>query len=182
MSRHDCPRPGRRRFLAAAAGVSAALGFTPIVVAMQSPRILAFAHTHTGEHLATTYWRDGAYVPEALVAINRLLRDFRTEEIHPVAPGLLDYLHQVQCLLDRDEVFEVISGFRSAATNDMLQRRTSGVATWSLHMEGRAIDVRMPGVATARLRDAALKLRMGGVGYYPSSGFVHLDTGRVRQW
>lgn len=182
MPIHDCPQPGRRRFLSAAGALCASVGFAPMAAALQSPRTLAFAHTHTGEHLAVTYWRDGGYAPDALAAINRLLRDFRTNEVHPVAPELLDYLFQVQCALDRTESFEVISGFRSAATNDMLQRRTSGVATWSLHMEGRAIDVRMPGISTARLREAALRLRLGGVGYYPSSGFVHLDTGRVRQW
>ena len=182
MPIHDCPQPGRRRFLSAVGALGASVGFAPMAAALQSPRKLAFAHTHTGEELAVTYWRDGTYAPEALVAINRLLRDFRTNEVHAVAPALLDYLYQVQCMLDREAPFEVISGFRSAATNDMLQRRTSGVATWSLHMEGRAIDVRVPGVPTARLREAALRLRLGGVGYYPSSGFVHLDTGRVRQW
>ena len=182
MPDRDCPQPGRRRFLSAAGALCASLGFASIASASQSRRTLAFAHTHTGERLAVTYWRDGGYASEALTAINRLLRDFRTNEVHPVAPGLLDYLYQVQYVLDREEPFEVISGFRSATTNDMLQRRTSGVATWSLHMEGRAIDVRIPGVTTARLREAALRLRLGGVGYYPSSGFVHLDTGRVRQW
>jgi uncharacterized protein YcbK (DUF882 family) len=145
-------------------------------------RELAFDHTHTNETLAVTYWRGGAYDRPALASINHLLRDFRTGQVHAIAPGLLDYLHAVRCVLGCDAPFEVISGFRSPATNEMLQRRSGGVATYSLHMEGRAIDVRVPGVPTSRLRDAAASLKLGGVGYYASSGFVHLDTGRFRQW
>jgi len=170
----------RRTFLrlAAAAGATCTLP----VLAAGAPRHLSFAHTHTGETLAITYWRDGRYDPIALKTIDHLLRDHRTGAVHAIEPRLLDYLHTVQCALECDAPFEVISGYRSPVTNDMLHRTTNGVATRSLHMDGRAIDVRLPGVRTARLRETAAALRLGGVGFYPDSGFVHLDTGRVRQW
>lgn len=171
----------RRTFLRLS-GLLCATATTRALAIAAPARDLAFAHTHTSETLAVTYWRGGAYDQPALASINRLLRDFRTGQIHAIAPALLDYLHAVRCALGCDAPFEVISGFRSPATNEMLQRRSGGVATYSLHMEGRAIDVRVPGVATARLRDAAASLGLGGVGYYASSGFVHLDTGRFRQW
>ncbi len=170
----------RRTFL----GVSAAAGVllvTPVWAA-SSPRTLSFAHTHTGEALTVTYWRDGHYVAEALAAVNHVLRDFRTGDLHLIDPALLDYLHDVQCTLGCDAPFGVISGYRSPATNEMLQHSSSGVATASLHLAGRAIDVRIPGIKTARLREMAAALRRGGVGYYPASDFVHLDTGRYRQW
>lgn len=153
-------------------------------VARSSPseaRLLSFYHTHTGERVAVTYFTEGSYVPAAIGEIEHLLRDFRTGEIHAIDVELLDTL----CLLgDRcaGGTFEVISGYRSATTNEQLQAATEGVATNSLHLRGRAVDVRLSGVDTARLRDAALKLARGGVGYYPQSDFVHLDTGQVRSW
>lgn len=170
----------RRSFL----GLAGAAGLMAMMPAMAAtaPRRLSFAHTHTGETLTVTYWRDGTYDRTALKTINRLLRDHRTGDVHTIAPALLDYLHQVQCALECEAPFEVISGFRSPVTNGMLHRTSSGVATHSLHMEGRAIDVRLPGIRTARLRETAATLRRGGVGYYPASRFVHLDTGRFRQW
>ncbi|MGD9602638.1 MAG: DUF882 domain-containing protein [Gammaproteobacteria bacterium] len=170
----------RRAFLqlAVAAGATYALPAS----AAAAPRHLSFAHTHTGESLALTYWRDGRYDPIALKTIDHLLRDHRTGDIHAIEPRLLDFLYTVQCTLDCDVPFEVISGYRSPVTNEMLHRSTSGVASRSLHMDGRAIDVRLPGIRTARLRETAAALRLGGVGFYPDSGFVHLDTGRVRQW
>jgi len=170
----------RRAFvkLIGAAGLAAALP----THAASAQRQLAFAHTHTGESANVIYWRDGAYDTAALRRVNALLRDFRTGEVHPIEPALLDFLHEVRCVLECDLPFEVISGYRSPSTNDMLRRSTSGVASGSLHLAGRAIDLRVPGISTARLRDTAAGLRRGGVGYYPTSGFVHLDTGRVRQW
>lgn len=176
----DCHR---RTFLraAAAVGIAAALPMRSALAA-RSPRALAFAHTHTGETLQVTYWRDGTYDRGALREVNHLLRDFRTGDVHAIEPALLDTLYEVRCALECDAPFEVISGYRSPVTNDMLHRSTGGVASYSLHMEGRAIDVRLPGIRTARLRETALALGRGGVGYYPASGFVHLDTGRVRQW
>jgi uncharacterized protein YcbK (DUF882 family) len=150
--------------------------------AIPATRSLSFTHTHTSETLNITYWRDGAYDHVGLSAVNHYLRDFRTGDVHAIAPGLLDYLHTVQCKLGCDAPFAVISGFRSWATNELLYRTTSGVAPHSLHLEGRAIDIRIPGVKTRHLREAAAGLQLGGVGYYPASDFVHLDTGRFRQW
>jgi uncharacterized protein YcbK (DUF882 family) len=145
-------------------------------------RSLAFAHLHTGESLSITYFRDGAYDPSALDRVNRLLRDFRTDEVFPIRPELLDQLHRVHSALGSDAPFQVISGFRSPATNEMLRRTTTGVVSGSLHTQGMAIDVRVSDTRTRRVRDVAAGLRLGGVGYYPSSDFVHLDIGRPRQW
>jgi uncharacterized protein YcbK (DUF882 family) len=149
--------------------------------AQPQSRALSFYHTHTDERLALTYFADGGYLPEAIGAIERLLRDFRTDEIHAIDVNLLDTLHALagQCT---GGTFEVISGYRSPATNAALQASTEGVASNSLHVTGRAVDVRMSGFDTPRLRDAALALARGGVGYYPQSDFIHLDTGRVRSW
>ena len=145
-------------------------------------RSLYFRHVHTGESLAITYWSGDAYRQEALRRIDHLLRDFRTDEVHPVDPGLLDILHEVATRAGHDPAFEVISGYRSPATNSMLCNQSTGVARKSLHVQGRAIDVRLDGVASERLRDIALDMKKGGVGYYRKSDFVHLDTGRFRTW
>ena len=144
-------------------------------------RSLAFHHTHTDEQLSVTYFADGHYVVDSLFRIDHLLRDFRTGEIYPIDADLLDTLHILRSACGGG-TFEVISAYRSAATNAMLQARGDGVATNSLHLQGRAIDVRLTGCDTARLREAAIALARGGVGYYPVSDFVHLDTGRVRVW
>ena len=144
-------------------------------------RSLAFYHTHTAEQLTVTYFADGVYVPESLAQIDRLLRDFRTGEVHSIDVGLLDTLHALTGVC-AGGTFEVISGYRSAATNALLQKSGAGVAANSLHLQGCAIDVRLTGCETASLRAAALALARGGVGYYPASDFVHLDTGRVRSW
>jgi uncharacterized protein YcbK (DUF882 family) len=144
--------------------------------------VLAFEHTHTGEKLALTYAYGDSYVPQALVAINRLLRDFRSGETRAIDPGLLDQLHALASVLAAKASFPVISAYRSPATNRMLRQHGGGVASQSLHLDGRAIDIRLADVPLADLRDAALSLRAGGVGYYPASAFVHIDTGRVRRW
>jgi len=145
-------------------------------------RRLQLLNLHTGEKANLAYWVEGVYVPESLDEINRILRDHRTNEVATIDPSLLDLLHQVNSAVDASGKFEVISGYRSPASNKMLQANSSGVAKHSLHMEGKAIDVRVPGVSLANLRSAALKLQGGGVGYYPGSNFVHLDVGRVRAW
>jgi uncharacterized protein YcbK (DUF882 family) len=145
-------------------------------------RTLSFVHTHTGEKLVTTYSQRGCYLPECLAQVNHFLRDFRTGETHPIDPGLLDTLFDLQAHTDRDAAFEVISGYRSPATNSRLRSKSDGVAAHSLHMEGRAIDIRLTGFPTRKLRDLALSLQRGGVGYYASSDFVHVDTGRIRFW
>lgn len=148
-----------------------------------APRALALAHTHTHEDIDLVYAIGPRYEPTALQALDHFLRDHYSGEVGRIDPRLHDLLHAVRTVLQAREPFHVISGYRSPATNDRLQRtRGGGVATRSLHMDGRAIDVRLPGVPLADLRDAALSLKGGGVGYYPQERFVHLDTGRVRRW
>lgn len=147
-----------------------------------SHRTLAFVQTHTGEKGRFTYWEDGEYVPEALLEISWLLRDHRTGDMKLIDRNLLDQLTMLQYLTDSTRHFDVISGYRSPETNDMLFRSTDGVEEDSFHMYGRAIDVRLPDVQLAHLHKAATALQAGGVGYYPSSTFLHLDTGPVRNW
>ena len=145
-------------------------------------RGLSFVHTHVNESLSIDYFSNGAYVPAALAQLNHLLRDFRTGEVHPIDPPLLDILCDLRALADGAGPFEIISGYRSPRTNGQLRNRSTGVAEHSLHMEGKAIDVRIRSFDTRKLRDLALSLRRGGVGYYASSDFVHIDTGRIRSW
>lgn len=144
---------------------------------------LRLFNTHTGERVDVVYRKGAAYDEEALGKLETCLRDFRTGDLHPLDPRLFDLLSSLAGALGRpDGEFHVISGFRSPKTNEMLRSTRSGVASHSLHMEGQAIDVRMPGVATGKIRDVALGMARGGVGYYASSDFVHVDTGRVRRW
>lgn len=145
-------------------------------------RSLELLGTHTGERLAVEYFAAGEYRDEALEALGRLLRDHRTGETAAIDRRLFDLLHELAARAGREPRFEVISGYRSAQTNAMLNARSAGVSTRSLHMEGRAVDVRLVGFATARLRDLALAAATGGVGYYRAEDFVHLDTGRIRSW
>jgi uncharacterized protein YcbK (DUF882 family) len=175
-------QPSRRRFLQRAGAVLVLLPFGAVWAGTPVRRTLSFVHTHTGEQLSTVYFEDGVYRAAELGRINQLLRDFRTGDVHPIDTGVLDILADLRLLADRDEPYEVISGYRSAQTNDALRRNSSGVAEHSLHLQGRAIDVRLPGVPTHRLRELALAMGRGGVGYYAQSDFVHLDNGRVRYW
>ncbi len=152
----------------------------------QSPdkiqKSLAFYNLHTEEHLSVIYCIDGQYQSDALQAIEHIFRDHRTGDTHVVDPELLDILHTLHSLLGASEPFQIISAYRSTKTNAMLAKRSAGVANKSLHMHGMAIDVRLPGLDLAKVRDMALSMKMGGVGYYPKSNFIHLDTGRVRSW
>lgn len=169
--------------LALALGSAAALGRAGVAWARESEcRSLAFVHTHTGETLSCVYFNGGSYEPAVLERVNHFLRDFRTGEVHPVDPGVLDILYDLRVCADRAGPFHVISGYRSPTTNAALRHRSYGVASHSLHMQGRAIDVRLQGFPTRKLREIALGMSRGGVGYYPASDFVHLDTGRVRFW
>ena len=180
--------PARRHFLHHTARLAAAVALpalaTPAVLAsIPDARELALVHTHTHEKIDLVYANGERYLPAALGGLNRFLRDHYTGDIGVIDPQVFDLLHRVQQMLGSKGSFEVISGYRCPATNNHLrQTRSGGVATKSLHMEGRAIDVRLPGVPLADLHQAALSLRAGGVGFYPRDQFVHIDTGRVRNW
>lgn len=179
----DLHLPCRRRFLAYSSGVAASL-ILPGAFAHTTPRerTLSFQNLHTGEKLSTVYWAEGDYITDSLKDIERILRDHRTGDKHPIDPHLLDILTAVQHKTETNKPFQIISGYRSPKTNNMLNSTSSGVAKRSLHMLGKAIDIRIPGYDLHQLRRAALSLKAGGVGYYAKSNFVHLDTGRVRHW
>jgi len=148
-----------------------------------SPFRLHFFHTHTGERLNIVY-RDGSgYDPESLTQLNHYLRDHRTGEVHEYDPRVFDLLHDLTAALGNPDLeIDVVCGYRTPWSNEFLRSHGHGVASHSLHMQAMAIDIRMPGIPTSRLRDAALALHRGGVGYYAASDFVHVDVGRVRSW
>ena len=177
-------RSSRRRFLsyAAVAGCGLLAPGRMARATVRPERELRFLNLHTGEQLRRVYWQEGRYLPEALAEIDYLLRDFRTGEIKPIDTRLLDLLTEVNAELGNHEPLHVISGYRSPETNAMLAARSGGVARNSYHLKGMAIDVRLPGCALKRLRAVGVHLQRGGVGYYPKSDFVHLDTGPVRAW
>lgn len=174
----------RRRLLHLGLGASAGLLLGPgrARAARIGGRSLRLEHLHTGERLNATYWENGRYLPDALGEINHLLRDFRTGATARIDPRLLDILYGLGRRLGCTPDFAVIGGYRSPHTNEMLRSRSGGVAKNSYHMKGQAIDLRLNGCRLADLRRAALALRAGGVGYYPGSNFVHVDTGPVRSW
>jgi uncharacterized protein YcbK (DUF882 family) len=175
----------RRTFLQGLAVAGATLA-APAVMARAvegAERRLSLHNLHTGERLNATYWVDGIYLEDELAAINRLLRDHRSGEASPIDRKLLNRLYGLQQQLGNNGTYQVISGYRSPTTNAKLQKVSNGgVAKRSLHMQGRAIDIRLPGVELKHLRQAALNQKAGGVGYYERSNFVHLDTGRTRFW
>jgi uncharacterized protein YcbK (DUF882 family) len=179
----------RRRVLTAGgalAGASAAsLLIAPAFGRGEEPgdaRQITLKNLHEPESLTVVYRQGGRYVPEALEKVQVILRDYRTGDQHAIDPPLLDYLYDVAHAAGVEPAFSVISGYRSPKTNAMLHERSSEVSSHSLHMEGRAIDVRLAGVDCAALADKALGMKRGGVGYYRQSDFVHLDTGRFRTW
>jgi uncharacterized protein YcbK (DUF882 family) len=145
-------------------------------------RELGFLNLHTGERLRAAYWENGAYLGDALSAINHVLRDHRTNALHAIDTRLLDTLHALGSQLGNTRAFEVISGYRSPASNEMLRSGGHGVVKQSMHLFGKAIDVRLPGTGLSRLHAAACNLRAGGVGLYRDLDFIHVDTGRVRYW
>ena len=174
----------RRGFLRGLAGLSVAAvgGPARLLADTWSDRVLSFAHTHTGERLTVPYFADGDYLAEGLARLEHLLRDHRSGEEHPIDPRLFDLLNDLRLATGTREPFRVISGYSSPKTHAKLRSAGRGVAKRSLHMDGRAIDVRLADVKSSVLRDTALELRRGGVGYYRHSDFVHVDTGRVRTW
>lgn len=186
-SRTTPPSISRRRFLAFAAWGAAAALVPGVAAASRRPlpqvRRLSFHNLHTEERLTAVYWEQGEYLPDALAAIDGILRDHRTGEVRQMSPALLDLVHELGARLAAAGPVEVISGYRSPATNTLLRGADpDGVAEGSLHLTGEAVDLRFEGRSLRSVRDAALALRGGGVGYYPRSGFVHLDIGRLRRW
>lgn len=143
---------------------------------------LSFRNLHTGESFSGVYRVGNKYLPEAFTQINHVLRDFRTGEEYPIDPRTMDIVYMIQNKIGRKAPMEILSGYRSPKTNKMLRNASGGVAKNSLHMTGQAIDLRMSDYSTSRIRDIATNLRAGGVGYYPRSDFVHIDTGKVRHW
>lgn len=139
-------------------------------------------NVHTGEKLEAVYWENGAYVPDAVSALDKVLRDYRNDEVHPIDRGLYDLLDQIARKTESKSPFQVISGYRSPSTNRLLSERSGEVAKKSLHMDGKAMDIFLEDVALKHVRAAALDLGVGGVGYYPTSNFVHVDVGPVRKW
>lgn len=196
---HPHPAHGvtRRRFLGGLVALAGAIALPPLRAAAtpgvglpapgvaasgRGERVLSLVHTHTGERLALAYWGDGAYLPEGLERLDAFLRDHRSGERHAIDPALLDQLHHLSQATGARAPFQVISAYRSERTNDALRSAGGGQARHSLHVQGRAIDVRLADVRSVVLRDAALEAARGGVGFYPGQDFVHVDTGPVRRW
>ena len=181
------PAPSRRHVLRqglrlAVAGSALPLAM-PALAARADARSLSLSHTHTGERMSLVYAVGDDYLPESLSRLNRFLRDHYSGEVGQIDPQLFDLLHRVKQTLGGEPSFQVISGYRCPATNSRLRSsRGGGVAQRSLHMDGKAIDIRVADLPLAELRDAALSLRSGGVGFYAREQFVHIDTGRVRSW
>ena len=184
----------RRSFLAIGAAAVGGL-FVPALVApaaeaanfksgviAKGARRVSFRNTHTGESFSGIYRVGDKYLPEAFDQINVVMRDFRTNQVYPMDPRVIDIIYMVQRMSGQNRPYDIISGYRSPHTNAMLRQTSSGVAKKSLHMEGKAIDLRIDGFSTKRIRDLATSLKAGGVGYYAKSDFVHVDCGDVRSW
>ncbi|MCC6069532.1 DUF882 domain-containing protein [Massilia sp. GCM10020059] len=178
----------RRSFLKSSVVLASALSVPAFARAAQTTKVepvertLRLYNTHTGESLRSIFWAEGQFVPDALKDINKLLRDHRSNTIAEIDPQLLMLLDRVSGKFGGSDVLHVISGYRSPETNRKLAAASGGVARHSMHLDGKAIDIRLPGRDLAQLHKAALAARGGGVGYYPKSQFVHMDTGRVRTW
>lgn len=178
----------RRRFLQLGLGATTALSLPNAFAGLSSPAIaqaerkLSLLNLHTGEHLKATYWAEGQYQTSELKAINHILRDHRTGDTYHMDNDLLNLLNTLHQKIGSKQAFQVISGYRSPKTNAALTQKSSGVAKKSLHMQGKAIDIRLPGCELSELRKVAINCQTGGVGYYPKSDFIHIDTGNVRRW
>ncbi len=162
--------------------LAAALMFPSLLGASGDARTLSFYHTHTGKDLVVTYYEDGGYLADGMSKITAFLADWRTGKQKAIDPELMDILWEIQLAGRHVATYEVISAYRSPETNNLLRSRSNGVAKMSQHIPGKAIDVRLRGLDTKILRDIALSLELGGVGFYAKSDFVHVDTGRVRRW
>jgi uncharacterized protein YcbK (DUF882 family) len=176
----------RRQFIAAGAGIIAGASFVPTAGWARPIKIfersLSFHHLHTSETLNVVYWANGRYIPYSLRQVDQLFRDFRTDEVKEVDPALLDLLFAIRLKLATNKPFEIYSAYRSPRTNAMLRREGWGVARNSLHMQGKAVDVVLPGFRARDIARAAKEMQRGGVGLYSPANFVHLDVGGVREW
>lgn len=173
----------RRRFFLTGLAATACFTARPSLAGpLERPRTLSLQNLHTGERVSAEYWASGQYISGGLDEISKVLRDHRNGAKHAIDPKLLDLLHTVHSKLETSQPFQVISGYRSPESNAKLAAASSGVATHSMHMDGKAIDIRVPGVELLNLHKAAKSLKGGGVGYYAASNFVHMDVGRVRYW
>lgn len=182
------PEQSRRRFLQTGLGACGLLAL-PLTASIAEAAIrkpyekkLSFLNLHTGERTRAVYWASGRYIPEGMRAINHVLRDHRSNERRAIDHDLFDLLYLLQLKLNTQQEIHVVSAYRSPATNAKLAAQSDGVAKNSMHTLGKAIDIRIPGRKLSDLRTAAMSLQAGGVGYYPSSNFVHLDTGHFRYW
>ncbi len=184
LERGSDPQLTRRGLLVLGAATLTGLSAVPsqALALAAKPRSISLINLHTKEEFAGIFWSGGRLRANALERLNHVLRDHRTDEVYPIAPNLLDVLHDLHARLSTDEPFHVVSGYRSPKTNARLRKKSKGVARKSFHMRGMAIDIRVPGVDTASLTKAARAMRAGGVGYYRKSGFIHLDIGPVRNW
>jgi len=180
----------RRQFLKQAALLGAASLTSQLSLAEQmkqnqqiaEERTLRLYNIHTGESLQTTFWADGEYLDDEIQQIDLLMRDHRADQAIAMQRRLYDKLYHLQSLFNSKEPLYVVSAYRAPKTNADLRSHSNGVAEGSMHMQGKAIDIRIPGVSHRHLHQAAMAMRSGGVGYYPKSGFIHIDTGRRRHW
>lgn len=175
----------RRGFLGLGLGTAAGMLLThPAEAAFHRlpERHIHLYNTHTGETLRSVYWADGHYQTKQVAQISRFLRDHRNNQIHAMDPKLFDLMNAVQRKVGGKGAIHIICGYRSPSTNAIMAAMSDGVAHNSLHTKGQAVDIRLPGHTTRNVGRAALSLRAGGVGQYPESDFVHIDTGRVRSW
>lgn len=177
-----CDRRCFLRWSLAAGGGLLVSGAKIAAAASTAMRQLKFYNLHTGESLNAVYWEGGRYLTDGLAEIDYVLRDFRTGDVRSIDPALLDLVHRLRLATECDRPVHVISGYRCPATNAMLARRSNGVAKNSYHVKGMAIDLRLPNRDLKDLHHAAMTLAGGGVGFYPKSNFVHMDTGPVRSW
>ena len=175
----------RRKFLTfscAAVGIALLPDTSYAMLSTPRPRILHLNNLNTGETLKAEFFNGKGYNPEELTRLNHFFRDFRLNKVTRIDPNLFDHIYRLQTMLGTSKPVQLISGYRSRETNNELRATTSGVAKHSYHTLGKAMDFHIEGVQLSNIRKAALKMRMGGVGYYPSSNFVHIDTGPVRTW
>ena len=163
-------------------GLSPKIVLAAIDGAKTTEKSLSLYNPHTKEHFKGIYWRNRKYIGDALKNINHVMRDFRAQDVKQIDTHLLDLLHGINVNLNSKKPFHVISGYRSPETNAKLRKRGKGAAKNSYHIQGKAVDIRLPGYRTSVLRRTAYKMKRGGVGYYPNRGFVHIDVGPIRYW